>query len=168
MDEVDKEKRRKYWRDYYARNRERLLKARKAYYERHQDRILEKAREDYRNNDDIRKRKADYRRKHIEKYRALSRKYSQKYHAYIQMYSWERWQKKKELFSSDPEAYAKYRKYHREYARRKYGYKRTRPSMIIPDWATMGADILDRESAFMWNNRTAEDLVAARMFAYGK
>lgn len=50
LTEEQKELRRQYWRDYYAKNKDRIRKTHRKWYEKNSEHIKEQKREDYRNN----------------------------------------------------------------------------------------------------------------------
>ena len=74
-------------------------------------------------------------------------------------------QRQHELFRVDANAYAKAREKERlKHARRVGAKYKPRPSCRIPDWATMGQDILDRRSVFIYHNLSDDGQVSARGF----
>ena len=70
--------------------------------------------------------------------------------------------RKKLKMRLDPELYAKYRsdkrarnkRWRDKTRKRRYHESRARR---IPDWATLGQDILDKRSVFLWNNANTQE-----------
>ena len=74
-------------------------------------------------------------------------------------------QRQLELFRMDSHAYAKAREKERMKHARRVGAKyKPRPSCRIPDWATMGQEILDRRSVFIYHNLSDDGQASARGF----
>ncbi len=77
-----------------------------------------------------------------------------------------RWRRRRRIYETDPVAYAEYRRKLRErYAKKVGASYRPRLAMRIPDWATMGQDILDRRSVFLSESYTKNAQMSNENFA---
>ena len=77
-----------------------------------------------------------------------------------------KWRKRRRIYETDPVAYAEYRRKTRErYAKKVGASYRPRLAMRIPDWATMGQDILDKRSVFLATSYTEDARLSNENFA---
>lgn len=111
---------------------------------------------------------AAWRQRNSDKIRA----WRKEFRAAQKMYRWEWWQKVDAKCRSDADYYAKFRAAQRLSAAKRrakkigldlssYGWK---PGPRIPDWARKGEVVVDAASVYLWNNRSAAELVAARAY----
>lgn len=152
------EEQRKKWKAYYYANRERKLKQRREYVERNREKINAKCSSYYHaNRDEVLKRNREYQARNRDAILAQRKDHYAKNKEVLCLLKRVAYLEKCRLFSVDAEAYAAHRKYHREYNRKRSGSGKTKPSMIIPDFACKGQDILSRNSVFLWQNHTKDE-----------